>query len=274
MENNNDILKIISNETIDSVHNISIVTPSIYKSFFEKHATTHGTPLEDEEKLTNTLLNQKIQIAQIFDDRNLDNAKKLSTNTNKAITAIKDKDEALLTQVLQETNELRQEIEKLKEAVYRDELTHAYNRKWMHDKFIDNSSDSFTKDGTLVMIDLNFFKLVNDTHGHVVGDKVLVFMANQLKSAKENVVRYGGDEFIVLCAQGVHQDAAFKKIDAIREKIIAKKLKTKEHSFRISFSIGTYEFKKGDLLASVIEHADKNMYKDKIKIKKRITGID
>lgn len=43
--------------------------------------------------------------------------------------------------------------------------------------------------------------------------------------------------------------------------------------FRVSFSIGTHEFKQGDLLSQVIELADKNMYDDKIKIKKTITGI-
>ena len=169
---------------------------------------------------------------------------------------------------------LRKEIEKLKEAVYKDELTHTYNRKWIHDKFLDTENDNFVKDGTLAIIDLNFFKLINDTHGHIIGDKVLMYVAKQLKITKESVVRYGGDEFIVLFSQDIDQDTAFKKLDHIRENIIAKKLKSAEASFRVSFSIGTYEFEEGDSLSAVIELADKNMYTDKVKIKQRITGID
>ena len=274
METDKNLLKVISNETINSVHNINIVTPSIYKSFFEKHAVAHGTKIDNEEEFTDTLLNEKILMCDIVQDKNAKNTLQLSDNTNKAIKAIKEKDEAVLVQVLQETILLRKEIEELKEAVYKDELTNVYNRKWMHDKFLNIDSDNFKKSGTLAMIDLNFFKLVNDTYGHIIGDKVLIFIANQLKITKEKVVRYGGDEFIILFGKTIDQDTAFSKLNHIREKIISKKLKAGDISFRVSFSIGAYEFEEGDSLASIIELADKNMYADKIKIKERITGID
>ncbi|MDQ7061128.1 MAG: GGDEF domain-containing protein [Sulfurimonas sp.] len=166
----------------------------------------------------------------------------------------------------------KKEIENLKEAVYKDELTHAYNRKWMNDRFID-ANDNFNLDGTLAIIDLNFFKLVNDTHGHITGDKVLTFVATQLKKTKQSLIRYGGDEFIIIF-KDTDQDTAFASINTIRESIISKKLKTGDASFRVSFSIGTYEFEEGDSLSSTIELADKNMYNDKVKIKTRITGID
>ena len=274
MQANAKILEVISNETRTAVNNINIVTPSIYKSFFEKHALPYGTDLENEEKMTDSLLDSKIQMCSTVQNQNSQNVLTLSDNTSKAITAIKEKDEVTLTHILKETNNLRKEIEKLKEAVYKDELTNVYNRKWMHDKFLDEANDNFVKNGTLAIVDLNFFKLVNDTYGHIVGDKVLVFIANQLKITKEKVIRYGGDEFIVLFAETIDQDTAFAKLNNIREKIIGQKLKTGENSFRVSFSIGTYEFEEGDSLASVIELADKNMYADKIKIKQRVTGIE
>lgn len=274
METNEAILQVISNETIDAVHDISIVTPSIYKSIFVKNASSHGTDLSDEDKITDTLLDSKINMCNTVQEQNSNNVTKLSDSTNKAIIAIKEKDEASLAQILNETNELRKEIEKLKEAVYKDELTNVYNRKWMHDNFLDAKSNNFKKDGTLAIIDLNYFKLVNDTYGHVIGDKVLVFIANQLKITKESVVRYGGDEFIVLFASNVHKNIAFKKLSQIREKIISKKLKTQNASFRVSFSIGTHEFKEGESLSATIELADKNMYDDKVKIKQVVTGID
>lgn len=273
MEANEEILKIISNETIGSINAINIVTPTIYKSFFDKHASAHNANIPDEEKMTDHILDSKIQMCQVVQEKNSDNVLKLSDNTDKAITAIQEKDETTLGQVLQETRSLKQEIEKLKAAVYKDELTHVYNRKWLHDTFLNDNEETFKKNGTLAIIDLNFFKLINDTYGHIVGDKVLVFIASQLKNTKESVIRYGGDEFIIIFS-GTNQDTAFDVLSKIREKIVSKKLKANDHSFRVSFSIGTYEFEKGNKLSETIELADKNMYTDKIKIKERITGID
>lgn len=273
METNEDILKIVSNETIDATHNISIVTPSIYKSMFAKNASVHGADLDDEEKITDTLLDNKINMCNVVQEQNSDNVLKLSAHTDKAIIAIKEKDTNTLVEVLKETNALKQEIEKLKEAVYKDELTNVYNRKWLNDNYLDIDTDVFNKNGTLAIIDLNYFKIVNDTHGHIIGDKVLVFIANQLKITKGHVIRYGGDEFIILFSNS-KQDTAITKLNALRDNIISKKLKAGDHSFRVSFSIGAHEFKQGDSLNETIELADKDMYNDKIKIKEKITGID
>ena len=268
-------LEIISNETINSAQTLNIITPTIYKSLFEKNASFHNADVTDDEKLTNDLLSSNISKLQDMQEQTANNAIKLSDNTTKAISAIKNKDDSNLNAVLQETQELRKEIEKLKESVYKDELTHAFNRKWLNDKYIQNDeeNDKFKKAGTLVIIDLNYFKLVNDTFGHIVGDKVLVFIANKLKLTKENVVRYGGDEFIVIFSKDISKNSALKKLDKIREGIIAKKLKSNNSEFRVSFSFGASEFKENDPLDKVIEDADKNMYDDKIKIKKIVTGI-
>jgi diguanylate cyclase (GGDEF)-like protein len=274
MATNEEILKVVSNETISAVHDLSIVTPSIYTSYFTKNASSYGADLGDESKLTDTLLDAKIQMCNLFQEQTAQNALKLSDSTSKAILAIKAKDEVVLNKVLEETNELRREIQKLKEAVYKDELTNVYNRKWMHDQYLLDDNVTFKNNGTLAIVDLNYFKQINDTFGHIVGDKVLIFVANQLRITKESVVRYGGDEFIVLFSGTIDQDTAYKKLSQIRENVIAKKLKSGENSFRVSFSIGAYEFSEGETLSSVIELADKNMYTDKQKIKTRIKGID
>jgi len=271
--NNEEILKVISNETMNSIHDINIVTPSIYKSIFTKFANEHNTDLDAEDKLTDNILNEKISLFQNMQNQTSKNAIELSDHTSKAIVAIKEKDENKLNEVLQETQTLRKEIEKLKEAVYKDELTHAFNRKWLHDNFLTEDEDKFINSGTLAIIDLNYFKLVNDTHGHIVGDKVLIFIANQLRLTRESVVRYGGDEFIIIFSDRVSKDSALNKLHKIREEIIHKKLKANDSSFRVSFSYGVVEFKKDETFSYVVEAADKNMYQDKIEIKKIVTGI-
>jgi diguanylate cyclase (GGDEF)-like protein len=157
--------------------------------------------------------------------------------------------------------------------MYKDELTNVYNRKWLHDNILDDSAQGFKNSGTLAIIDLNFFKIVNDTYGHTVGDKVLVFIAQFLRRVEKNIVRYGGDEFIVIFSDETTEKNALLKLNAAREDLLTKHLKIKDISFKVSFSVGVQEFKKGDSLSDIIEKADTNMYNDKAEIKKRIPSI-
>ncbi len=273
MQADSKVLHIISNETKEDIGELNVVTPSIYTSIFSKHADTHDTDLSDEDKVTNNFLDEKISLFENLQNKTSKNALKLSENTNKAISAIQDKDETVLKKVLQETKELRDEIEKLKEHLYKDELTNSYNRKWLQDNILKDGTKNFKEKGTLALIDLNYFKTVNDTFGHVIGDKVLLFITNQLKEMREHVVRYGGDEFIIIFSKNITKKIALSKLDKLRESVIKKKLKSNDTSFRVSFSFGVSEFKEDDTLTEVLELADKNMYDDKIQIKKRVTGI-
>ena len=273
MSTDTKVLQIISNETRTSIDNMAVVTPSIYASIFSKYALEHGESLENEPELSHDILEMECSNLNSLQKQTSKRAVELSNSTTKAINAIQTKDEALLSEVLRETQNLRAEIEKLKEAVYKDELTHAFNRKWLHDNYLNNESESFRDSGILFIIDLNYFKQINDTHGHVIGDKVLIFIANELKKSQQNVIRYGGDEFILIFENTNSLEDAMKILSNIRETIISKKLKAHGTTFRASFSYGGTNFKKGDLLAEAIEKADKNMYKDKIEIKKRVTGI-
>lgn len=267
------ILQVISNETKSSIGNMNVVTPVIYTDIFSKFASSHNADISEENKMTDYLLSQKIALFTSLQESTSKNAKKLGESTNKALSAIKDKNEATLQEVLRETQELQREIERLKKSVYKDELTNTHNRKWLHDYCLEEDSQNFKQDGTLAIIDLNYFKIINDTYGHIIGDKVLVYIANQLQRTKESVVRYGGDEFMILFCSPIAKEKAISKINKIREDIISKHLIVKDSSFKVSFSFGVCEFKKSDALSDVIESADSDMYEDKVQIKKRITGI-
>ena len=274
MNSDSKMLHIISNETKSSIDQLSVVTPSVYASIFSKFASSHDTQIENEQKLAQNLLETECSTLVKLQENTSTNANNLSNTTNKAINAIKEKDESKLNEVLRETQALRAEIEKLKESVYKDELTHVYNRKWLHDNYLIHDSEEFKNSGILSIIDLNYFKIVNDTHGHIIGDKVLIFIANQLKKSGHKVIRYGGDEFIIMFEENVAQERASKVLNDIREYVVSKKLKAHETVFRASFSIGFRTYSQGELLSTVIEDADKDMYIDKEAIKKRITGIE
>ncbi len=273
MESNNKIIQIISNETKDTINHMDIVTPSIYASIFSKFAHEHNEEIANEAQLATDILKTECVTLTDMQNTTSTSAKKLSISTDKAITAIKDKDEATLNQVLQETQDLKIELEKLKEAVYKDELTHTCNRKWLRDTYLKEKSEDFKDSGTLAIIDLNYFKIINDTHGHIIGDKVLIFIANQLKHTKHNVVRYGGDEFLIMFPNSVSAGKAKQILDELREGVITKKLKAHDSTFHTSFSIGVAPYAAGEKLADIIHKADQNMYTDKQEIKKRIKGI-
>jgi diguanylate cyclase (GGDEF)-like protein len=273
MKSNKNMLEVISHETKETINEMDVVTPTIYASVFSKFAALHNTDLSEEEKITDDLLNDKIAFLTDIQNQTSQNAQRLSDNTDKAISAIKNKNEKILTEVLKETQGLRAEIDSLREIMYKDELTHVYNRKWLHDHTLDESAEGLKSAGTLAIIYLNYFKMINDTYGHTVGDKVLVFIANELKKTREKIVRYGGDEFIVMFSDGTTQETALSKLNIIRENLLKKHLKVKDASFKVSFSFGTQEFKKGEDLNEIIEQADMKMYDDKIEIKKRVHGI-
>jgi len=272
MEKNDHTLEIITNETRDKVTKMDVVTPSIYTSIFSKYAEEHHVDLSNEDEISRKILQEECSFLTELQTQTSKSADKLSQSANKALTAMRDKNENLLQDVLKETESLRLEVEKLKESVYHDELTHTYNRKWLHDHFIDDDQ-RFIKGGTLAIIDLNYFKIINDTHGHIIGDKVLIFIAAQLKSIEANVIRYGGDEFIIIFPENTSETTALKRLNKTRDHILTKKLKAHDSKFTLSFSFGITTFKAKDKLVQVIENADKHMYEDKLKIKKRVTGI-
>jgi diguanylate cyclase (GGDEF)-like protein len=99
--------------------------------------------------------------------------------------------------------------EKMKHMATHDELTGLANRVLLKDRI--NTAISFHQRQQLQMavlfLDLDGFKTINDTHGHDVGDELLVKVANKLKSCvrqSDTVVRFGGDEFVLLLT-GLHQ---------------------------------------------------------------------
>ncbi len=273
MQIDEKMLQAISDEAKKRIREVDIVTPSIYTSIFSDIALANDYDISDEKSITDNLLKSKLSLLENMQNETSKNAQVLSENTDKAISAIRDKDEKALEEVSKEAQDLKKEIKKLKDSMYIDELTKVYNRKWLHDNILDREGLDFKDSGTLAMIDLNYFKEINDTYGHTIGDKVLVFIASQLKKTKEKVIRYGGDEFLVIFCDDVKEKVAISKINSIRDDILHKHMKVKDSSFKVSFAFGTQEFKNTDRLMDIVEKADKKMYDDKTQIKKRVPGI-
>ena len=123
-----------------------------------------------------------------------------------------------------------------------------------------------TSSGALLMIDLDSFKLVNDIHGHAMGDKVLVTFADILRAASRSsdlIGRLGGDEFIAFC-QDVHDESVIaQKSKFINERILdaAKKLMGEDMNIPLGASIGcVFVPMHGTNFSELFKKADKALY--------------
>lgn len=127
-------------------------------------------------------------------------------------------------------------------AVTTDPLTHLFNhRKYMED-LTDILSNGVDRDLPLLslMINADMFKTVNDTFGHIAGDKVLYFLAQTIKSmvrSGDNVYRYGGDQFAVLINR-CESDKAMGIAEKIRNKVEHSHLIYNGKTIEITVSIG------------------------------------
>lgn len=157
---------------------------------------------------------------------------------------------------------LNQQKELMKLAMT-DQLTGLYNRHSLFDigpKYLsDAKRHHFAV--SLLVIDLDHFKSINDTHGHAVGDIVLEVIGETMKEVCRNedfVARFGGEEFVMLLT---HSDAeqALSKAELLRNKIEA----SKPHDLTVTASIGIATSKPDDNFDILFKEADKAVYEAK-----------
>ena len=164
--------------------------------------------------------------------------------------------------------------EELRQMAFQDQLTQLPNRRLLLDR-LDQAIRGSRRHGNhlaVIFIDLNKFKLLNDTHGHDVGDKLLIVVAERLQAmvrGSDTVARLGGDEFVVLSTDlGPHLEDATHNAARIADKIRATLAQPcvidgVQHPF--SASVGMKLFVgdgQGDA-ESVLKQADAAMYEDK-----------
>jgi len=174
-----------------------------------------------------------------------------------------------LRQLEKQNVELKLINQSLAEASWRDALTGLYNRSYVLDK-IEAELQRAERHGaptSLLMIDLDHFKLVNDSYGHPMGDQVLQAVGRVLKDscrAYDVPSRYGGEEFCVLLPE-----TDIDNTTAVTERIRATLRMTplaveQEETIWVTASIGVAGFEKGTSeslnAASLVDRADRALY--------------
>lgn len=158
--------------------------------------------------------------------------------------------------------------EQLHEENVRDALTGVYNRGY----FINELKNiPFDEDITIVMIDIDKFKKFNDTHGHPVGDKVLINTANILNDnvhlvgngVRDIVARYGGEEFVLLFRHFTNKADVKEKIEKIRKLVESNPIRYDGKELKVTISSGIANRKEGENMDNLVKRADKALYKAK-----------
>jgi diguanylate cyclase (GGDEF)-like protein len=163
--------------------------------------------------------------------------------------------------------ELTAQNQRLEELVFFDELTGLRNRRAvLHE--LDMLVAGALRHGhplTVLMLDVDRFKPINDRHGHAVGDEVLRAVAARLKSRLRRADiggRIGGDELVVALPD---TDAAGACVlaDSIRRAVSAEPVPTRAGLIRVTVSIGTASWQPADDLQHLMERADQALYRAK-----------
>ena len=173
------------------------------------------------------------------------------------ITAGADKCVSRVTpEVIEEVNNLIKRTKK----TWTDSLTGVYTRpfldKWI--QFREGNGQSYA----LAMLDIDYFKSVNDTYGHPVGDRVLSSLGTYLKNGcrhSDIVARYGGEEFVI-CFPDTSTEQAYKLMERLRSDWAEKEIVIEGQVIKSTFSVGVVQWLPG---RDVIADADKLLYQAK-----------
>lgn len=174
-------------------------------------------------------------------------------------------DMELFTALIKNRFELKREWQ---ESIIVDELTGAFNRKFFNQTMKQLYSDyrRTERTFTLALMDLDYFKRVNDTYGHLLGDEVLQTFARVVKQsirAEDTFCRYGGEEF-ALFMPNTAADSAMLVIQRIQQKFADNRFLAKREHFNVTFSCGITEVNERHQDADkIIEEADQALYASK-----------
>jgi diguanylate cyclase (GGDEF)-like protein len=171
-------------------------------------------------------------------------------------------------------------LKQLYESSVRDPLTGAFNRHYFSSQLTIEIAYAARHDTPLsiVLLDIDFFKKVNDTHGHLGGDAALVHLANVFGKSlrtEDLLARYGGEDFVRLL-RGIPVDRALAVSERLRVSLESQPVVYGETSFRITASFGCASLSccKGATPDALFELTDQRLYRAKEAGRNRVIASD
>ncbi len=283
---NEQISKIKSSRTLDDLltieHNINDIIPKNFENtknlikikFKELRAmlnelaegfgsiTKGNTSFSGQVKDSISHIEETIELDEIKEIRN--KIKHVTKSLRKTITKKQEKDSIIIDSLTHKVKAMNEELASAKEKVFIDGLTQINNRKAFDNK-LSNVLKKKSKEidpFTLAMVDIDFFKKINDEYGHTVGDDVLRKVAKAIKEAfrsNDFVSRYGGEEFAIIIKRiDMHYIQGI--CERLRASIEAMDIKINNGTVPVSISIGIAFCNQSDTPKTLIDRADKALY--------------
>jgi diguanylate cyclase len=180
--------------------------------------------------------------------------------------------EKQLQRTTEEVQSLRRELASASEEARTDPLTQLPNRRALEDRLARLQEEGVRF--SAAVCDIDWFKAVNDTHGHAVGDRVLKAVASVLETSCPDhmVARFGGEEFVVLMTD-VDVASATELLESARIELAARSFRVRETDNplgKITISAGIAEMRSGESWAELLMRADSLLYKAKTGGRNRI----
>lgn len=178
--------------------------------------------------------------------------------------------------IINRNKEYEESIEKflkdIKETTLIDDLTGIYNRRYIRERLEIDIEKCVRehKPMSVIMADIDHFKEINDTYGHIIGDNVLKDFTKIASTYIRNnssdwIGRYGGEEFLILL-NDTDEDKAEIIAERIRRKLEETTFEYNDNKFNITCSFGVYSFKGSNVnTEEIIHRADRSLYKAKEK---------
>ncbi|MBN2815589.1 MAG: GGDEF domain-containing protein [Campylobacterales bacterium] len=247
----------ISDESLDSSEHAREVFKNTYKEIAKKSISSYEHTNGKFEKLS------KMQ------KETLDECEKIHID----YPSIKQKFDEIqdhMSQEVQKANalisKLTRQVQDLEESSNLDSLTKVFNRRALT-TYLSKVCDRGEIQGTLylLILDIDDFKQINDSHGHIAGDKILIFIANILRKTLregDKIFRYGGEEFIITLNR-IDEATCLEIGERILKLISSNQLIYKGASLNVTMSVGATRYYAGDVPDKIISRADKALYKSK-----------
>lgn len=255
----------LADSEIDSIEHAKLTFTNAYKNIADKSISSYKKTNGNFEKLTK--LHQ--ETLDTYKDDLID-LPSISEKFDEIQSHMKEE----VTRANSIISKLSSQIKELEENTNLDALTKVFNRR-----ALDSYLGKVCKKGKLkhelhlLILDIDDFKSVNDTYGHIAGDKVLILIANTLRKVLrdgDKIFRYGGEEFVIVLNR-----LSKERCNLIAKRLIsiidANQLIYKGNSLHVTVSIGATRYIDGDTPNDLIERADRALYISKKNGKNQMT---
>ncbi len=163
--------------------------------------------------------------------------------------------------------DVREQLEQERLRAVTDSLTGLPNREAYSERIHEEMTrwKRYRHPLCMAIIDIDFFKKINDNYGHATGDKVLKAVSSAVSQRLREVdfmARFGGEEFVMILPE-TSRDDALTMLNRIRERLSKAQMRSKDSKFTVTVSIGIAEFGNDDTAEEVFERADQALYEAK-----------